>query len=330
MKVLCVLVGLIVPTPQAWSKLLPLDREQRAVLNEALNEAQRFGATHKETKALVEALIVESGIRNLPYGDADSVGALQQRPSTGWKHASNVRLAVRDFLKAARGVHGASSSGALAQAVQRSAFPGRYMAHAGEAERLISSPGRAYTSGTNMAPGLTSHVTVTGQAAQASARKRVALANYLEQEDPGSLLLRLGVVSSNEQVPSLQRHVSMSSPAQTMAGSHLHGGKSPLFELFYQGEGGIDVKNGQVIPQGSVSGHRDHVHVAAGPKTVVQLGRLAEQMGLHVGENPHFGGVNPVHVPHSYHYKGEAIDVSGNPSQMRKYAHRVAAIYGIK
>jgi hypothetical protein len=36
-------------------------------------------------------------------------------------------------------------------------------------------------------------------------------------------------------------------------------------------------------------------------------------MGLHVGENPHFGGVTPVHVQGSYHYKGEAIDVSGDP-----------------
>jgi hypothetical protein len=61
------------------------------------------------------------------------------------------------------------------------------------------------------------------------------------------------------------------------------------------------------------AGHANHVHVAAGPKTVVQLGRLAQSMGLHVGENPHFGGVSPVHVPGSFHYKGEAVDVSAAP-----------------
>jgi hypothetical protein len=66
------------------------------------------------------------------------------------------------------------------------------------------------------------------------------------------------------------------------------------------------------------------VHVAAGPKTVVELGRIAQdRFGLHVGENPHFGGVNPVHVPGSYHNKGEAIDVSGDPKKMAAYARFV-------
>jgi hypothetical protein len=107
-------------------------------------------------------------------------------------------------------------------------------------------------------------------------------------------------------------------------------GLSPLRELFYQGPGGIDIKDGKVQPQGFVSGHQDHVHVAAGPKTTRYLGSLAEQMGLHVGENPAFGGVNPVHVKNSYHYKNEAIDVSGNPAAMRRYAASVARIYGFR
>jgi hypothetical protein len=107
-------------------------------------------------------------------------------------------------------------------------------------------------------------------------------------------------------------------------------GKSPLLELFWQGSGGINVKNGAKVPQGFVSGHQDHVHIGAGPKTVVELGKLAQSMGLQVGENPHFGKVNPVHVKNSLHYKGEAIDVSGDPAQMRAYAHRVAKLYGIR
>lgn len=106
--------------------------------------------------------------------------------------------------------------------------------------------------------------------------------------------------------------------------------KGPLFELFWQGQGGINVDNGNPVPQGFVSGHTDHVHVAAKPGDVVRLGKLAQRMGLHVGENPHFGGVNPVHVNGSFHYKNEAIDVSGDPVLMRKFAHRVARIYGIQ
>lgn len=107
-------------------------------------------------------------------------------------------------------------------------------------------------------------------------------------------------------------------------------GLGPLRELFWQGQGGVNVKNGRKVAQGFVSGHTDHVHVASGPKTVRELGRLAESMGLHVGENPAFGGVNPVHVKDSYHYKGEAIDVSGDPRKMAHFAAVVAHKYGVK
>lgn len=120
------------------------------------------------------------------------------------------------------------------------------------------------------------------------------------------------------------------SPTAPAGGGNFRKSHSPLLELFWQGQGGIDAKNGQAVPQGFVSGHQDHVHVAAGPKTVVELGQLAQQMGLHVGENPHFGGVNPVHVKNSFHYKGEAIDVSGDPAKMQAFAHRVARLYGIR
>lgn len=109
-------------------------------------------------------------------------------------------------------------------------------------------------------------------------------------------------------------------------------GRSPLLELFWQGAGGVDVKNGQKVPQGFVSGHQDHVHVAAGPKTVVQLGKLAQRMGLTVGENSHFTGRRETggHAPNSYHYRDQAIDVSGPPDLMRAFAQRVARMYGIK
>jgi hypothetical protein len=104
---------------------------------------------------------------------------------------------------------------------------------------------------------------------------------------------------------------------------------SKVLELIYNdGGSGYGIKNGQVVNaaqtySGVWNGHRNHVHVAAGPQTVVALGKLAQSMGLHVGENPHFGGVDPVHVPGSYHYQGEAIDVSGGAGQMSRYAKAV-------
>jgi hypothetical protein len=111
---------------------------------------------------------------------------------------------------------------------------------------------------------------------------------------------------------------------------------SPLLELIHNtGSGpGYAVKNGKVVSGTQVygdvwAGHKDHVHVAAGPKTVVQLGKLAQQMGLNVGENPHFGTVHQVHAQNSYHYKGEAIDVSGDPRKMNQFARRVESLYGV-
>jgi hypothetical protein len=123
-----------------------------------------------------------------------------------------------------------------------------------------------------------------------------------------------------------------SSPSGGSAGSF---GKShsPLLELIHKGDRPYAVKNGKTVSPSFYSavwdGHANHVHVAAGPKTIVQLGRLAQKMGLHVGENPHFGGVAPVHAPHSYHYRGEAIDVSGDPRKMNAYARRVDQLYGV-
>jgi hypothetical protein len=48
--------------------------------------------------------------------------------------------------------------------------------------------------------------------------------------------------------------------------------------------------------------------------SIVSLGRKLQQMGYHVGEHPAFGGVAPVHVPNSYHYRGRALDVNYYPA----------------
>jgi len=77
---------------------------------------------------------------------------------------------------------------------------------------------------------------------------------------------------------------------------------------------------------------------AAGPgriPSVVYIGHIAEKrFGLHVGENPAFGGVDPVHTDGSYHYRadakgrGEAIDVSGDPEAMLAFDRFVSQKWG--
>jgi hypothetical protein len=114
----------------------------------AFRRAMRLmGANRTERLAGWEAGIVESGLRNLPYGDRDSLGALQERAGIyGRSHALNPFASMVRFLTDARSRRPwRGSAGALAQAVQRSAFPGRYDAVRGRAMRYLQgggTPGR--------------------------------------------------------------------------------------------------------------------------------------------------------------------------------------------
>ncbi|MEU6815541.1 NlpC/P60 family protein [Streptomyces sp. NPDC046860] len=80
--------------------------------------------------ALATAL-QESGLRNLTYGDRDSLGLFQQRPSQGWGTANEILDPVHAstmFYKALEKVSGWQSLSVTeaAQAVQKSGFPEAY------------------------------------------------------------------------------------------------------------------------------------------------------------------------------------------------------------
>ncbi|RCG14955.1 NlpC/P60 family protein [Streptomyces reniochalinae] len=80
--------------------------------------------------ALATAL-QESGLRNLNYGDRDSLGLFQQRPSQGWGTAQQVRdpvHAATSFYTHLKKVSGWQSMtvAQAAQAVQASGFPDAY------------------------------------------------------------------------------------------------------------------------------------------------------------------------------------------------------------
>lgn len=105
-------------------------------------------------KALVVAYVtgfVESGMRNLDYGDRDSLGWAQQRPSIGWgteAEVQDVRLAARAFFGQAQHTDNPGlvdiagwedmDVGTAAQLVQRSAFPSRYAEWEQQAQALAS------------------------------------------------------------------------------------------------------------------------------------------------------------------------------------------------
>lgn len=91
---------------------------------------QQRGASAKQIQAALSAGWVESRFRNLSYGDRDSLGVFQQRPSQGWGSAADIQTldyAINAFYDGADKVNDSSMDfGQLAQAVQRSGFPARY------------------------------------------------------------------------------------------------------------------------------------------------------------------------------------------------------------
>lgn len=92
----------------------------------------------------VATAMQESRLRNLDYGDRDSLGLFQQRPSMGWGTPAQVtdpRYAARQFYERLRRIDGWQSLQLTlaAQRVQRSAFPHAYQQWADLARLVVSN-----------------------------------------------------------------------------------------------------------------------------------------------------------------------------------------------
>jgi len=108
-----------------------LDLEQAANATTIAAVGKNLGvADHGVTIALAAAL-QESGLHNLSYGDRDSLGLFQQRPSQGWGTPAQImipRRAAAAFYRRLTRVAGwqAMQVTAAAQMVQHSAAPDAY------------------------------------------------------------------------------------------------------------------------------------------------------------------------------------------------------------
>jgi hypothetical protein len=177
--------------------------------------------------------------------------------------------------------------------------------------------------------------TVTGPALPGYVKNLPPVASFPDRAAPqASIRDALAALSSVPQTTTTTQTPQnpTAQAAQTSAPSSGKAGSKVLELIYNDGGKGFGIKDGQTVSGAGVfsavwDGHKDHVHVAAGPKTVVALGKLAQsKFGLHVGENPSFGGENPAsHVANSYHNKAEAIDVSGDASKMKAFAKYVAS-----
>lgn len=86
-----------------------------------------MGMTARDLMIGIMTSIAESGLRNVNYGDRDSVGLFQQRTSQGWgtiEQIMNPQYAARKFFEGLKGIDGRAGMPPwlAAQAVQRSAF----------------------------------------------------------------------------------------------------------------------------------------------------------------------------------------------------------------
>lgn len=124
---------------------MALSQAQIGVARQIIAEGKRRGVPRHVIRVALGTSLVESNLTNIHGGDRDSLGAFQQRPSMGWgspQQVLNVRYAAGKFFDSAlplyqKGMRG----GQLAQAVQRSAFPGRYAPRVKEAGSILSGLG---------------------------------------------------------------------------------------------------------------------------------------------------------------------------------------------
>ncbi|MCK6064974.1 MULTISPECIES: LysM peptidoglycan-binding domain-containing protein [Microbacterium] len=119
-----------------------LDAEQIANAQLIIAIGRELGVSERGIAIALGTAMQESWLRNLDWGDRDSLGLFQQRPSTGWGTAEEIRdpaRSTRAFFGGAADPNGTLTRGLLdipgwegmsytdaAQAVQISAFPERY------------------------------------------------------------------------------------------------------------------------------------------------------------------------------------------------------------
>ncbi len=175
----------------------------------------------------IATAVQESGLRNLDYGDRDSLGLFQQRPSQGWGSAEQVQdpayasNAFYDVLTEVEGYEGLEVTDA-AQRVQRSAFPAAYADHepvgrawasalagwspaaltcrlrpaeaAGDPDSVASRLERDLgETGASVPDGEPLRLTVPGEAGDAGARRDWAVAHWTVAQAQGLDVVAVGV-----------------------------------------------------------------------------------------------------------------------------------------
>lgn len=130
------------PATPGGQLVASLTSEQASNASLIIRIGRELGVSDRGIAIALATAMVESDLRNLDWGDRDSLGIFQQRPSTGWGSADQIRDADRStrvFYGGQSDPNGQNTRGLLdiagwesmaftdaAQAVQISAYPLRY------------------------------------------------------------------------------------------------------------------------------------------------------------------------------------------------------------
>lgn len=121
-----------------------LDSEQLRNAAIIAREGKGMGMSTRDIIIGLMTAMQESMLRNVNYGDRDSLGLFQQRPSMGWgtpAQVTNPVYASRKFFSVLKGVEGRDKMPLTlaAQEVQRSAYPYAYAKWEDEARAIIAA-----------------------------------------------------------------------------------------------------------------------------------------------------------------------------------------------
>ena len=125
---------------------MPISGDQYANATTIVQQVKARKMGIRSAVIAIATAMQESQLQNLPYGDADSLGLFQQRPSAGWgtpQQLLDPAYAANAFLTALQQHQQADPSWvsqplwATAQAVQASGFPTAYAQWESEAAAMV-------------------------------------------------------------------------------------------------------------------------------------------------------------------------------------------------
>lgn len=276
---------------------MPYTRKQKRVAYHLFDVGRKMGKSRKDILSALETGLVEANLGNPDGGDRDSVGWRQERSHYGSKgRRKNVRGGAKRFYKELEGA-GKGTPGQRAQAVQRSAFPGRYDEREGQARDLLNWLEKTHgKGGSDSGSGSRYERVKTKDAVDNSANRQALRQQAFDQGRPFALKTQLAIAAQDQE---LQDSPAEYERRKVKGDSGSGGGK------------------------GTTGDRTDIERIAA----------LAKSMGLRVSGNQGVQGHPETsgHTANSNHYaraqtrrgKGKwqgALDISGDPRKMAKLA----------